>query len=235
MYQFASETLKAKKSKKQPKRRLETNSNLGGVEEETETMLLSICNPEEPVGKWMRHIDIVKAGNMLMLNTMPLGKCRRECRTIEKACNGVLDLLGDEDLSEIILEAAREKAGTAALGKHLCASASSVCTKGKTPLWPDSKIRKNEEFWQLNEEEIADEQRTEDAAKMTGPTGNPMKAYKLSVIPPLRFEHFPSRHSIVKAHTNAHTDPGIIHPPQDVDLAEFTPTQDPRDELKDEL
>lgn len=91
--------------KRQPKRRLETSSNLGGLEEQVETMLTEICNVEKTAGKWLRNYDISKAGSALSLVKRKPGKCRRECRTVEKACNAVLEAQkGDDDLSEVLLQ-----------------------------------------------------------------------------------------------------------------------------------
>ena len=139
------------------KRRLETRSNLGSLEEEVESKLTNICNTEEPDGKWMRGFDIMKVGTALKLKAMPPGKCRRECKTVEKACSNVLSDIEDHDVGEMVIEAVREDEGKAAVAKKMCTKMATVCKKGKTPLWAEGKVRKNEDFWELSEQELKDE------------------------------------------------------------------------------
>ncbi|KAL1530072.1 hypothetical protein AB1Y20_000994 [Prymnesium parvum] len=164
---------------KAPKRRLETSSNLGGVEADVETMLSDICNPETFTGNWTRQFDVVKSANKLELKPMPIGKCRRECRTIEKVCNGILDSLADDDLGEFVLNAAKT-IGASAFPQRMCSKLATVCKKGKTPVWPDGKVRKNEVFIALTESEIDDEHASLRAQKMKTTRGNYIKSYKVS-------------------------------------------------------
>ena len=72
------------------------------------------------------------------------GHCRRECRTIEKACADVVDSV--DELGEYLLEAAREGKSTGTVAQRVCTKMAGVCKKGKTPPWPEGKVRKNEQF-----------------------------------------------------------------------------------------
>ena len=49
---------------------------------------------------WLASLDVAKQGQELVLKASGDGHCRRECRTIAKACENVLAALtdGDEDL-----------------------------------------------------------------------------------------------------------------------------------------
>ena len=42
-------------------------------------------------GAWMANYDIKKSGRSLVLENKGPGYCRRECRTIAKACDGVME------------------------------------------------------------------------------------------------------------------------------------------------
>jgi len=165
--------------KRQPKRRLESSANLGGLEESVETMLLNVCNVEEPTGRWLREYDVRKSGSEVVLKRMPPGKCRRECRTVEKVCSSVLESMSGEDLSEMVLEEVRDEASASAFAEGLCKKVSKACKK-KPPAWPEGKPRRNEEFVPMTKEDFDEEESNDDAAKMVGPTGNPIKSYKLS-------------------------------------------------------
>jgi len=159
------------------KSRLEVRSGLGGLEEEVETILTSICNVDADAGKWLREYDIFKAGSKLQLKRMAQpGKCRRECRTIEKACAAVLETLSDHDLGEMLIAAAREKTPATDLGRQWCSKMAMVCKKGKTPVWPEGKARKNEEYVELTEEDLKSEETIRMASQAKGAHGLPMTA-----------------------------------------------------------
>ena len=56
----------------------------GAVQEYVEKM----CNPLKPEGDWVGTIDLKHEGEALVLAQQPgFGKCQKECRTIEYACN----------------------------------------------------------------------------------------------------------------------------------------------------
>ena len=61
------------------------------------------------------------------------------CRTIEKACAGVVD--GIDELAEYLLTAAREGKSVGTVAQRVCTKMAGVCKKGKTPAWPDSMVK----------------------------------------------------------------------------------------------
>ena len=78
----------------------------GAVQEYVEKM----CNPLKPEGDWVGTIDLKHEGEALVLAQQPgFGKCQKECRTIEYACNEVLDR-ADTDFTEILCAAMPERA-----------------------------------------------------------------------------------------------------------------------------
>ena len=77
----------------------------GAVQEYVEKM----CNPLKPEGDWVGTIDLKHEGEALVLAQQPgFGKCQKECRTIEYACNEVLDR-ADTDFTEILYAAMPER------------------------------------------------------------------------------------------------------------------------------
>ena len=77
----------------------------GAVQEFIEKM----CNPLKPEGEWVGKIDLVKEGDQLLLATQPTaGKCKKECRTIEAACEDVLDK-ADTEFTEILYSGIKEQ------------------------------------------------------------------------------------------------------------------------------
>lgn len=105
-----------------------------------------------------------------------VGKCRRECKTIDKACGQVLEALEDHDFGETLIEAAREKQGAKALASKMCNQMATVCKKGKVPLWKEGKVRKNEEFVALSEQDLKTETMMAEMRKTKGENGLPMTA-----------------------------------------------------------
>ncbi|KAL1524303.1 hypothetical protein AB1Y20_019205 [Prymnesium parvum] len=140
----------AEQPKPQQKRRFQAQENLGGLEGSIEDIVTSICDSESVEGKWMSNYDIVKRGAALKLENqvggdVVGGHCKRECRTIEKACAGVLGSV-ESELGELLLDAIKAKTSAGVLGQRVCTKMARVCKKGKTPEWPEGKIRRNEEF-----------------------------------------------------------------------------------------
>jgi len=135
--------------KSEKKRRFDHSSDLGGLEASVEDLISSVCDSESKEGAWMSDYDIVKRGTALKLESQVGGDtvgghCRRECRTIEKACAGVVD--GIDELAEYLLTAAREGKSVGTVAQRVCTKMAGVCKKGKTPAWPEGKVRKNEQF-----------------------------------------------------------------------------------------
>ena len=135
--------------KTEKKRRFDHSSDLGGIEASVEDLVGSVCDSESKEGAWMAEYDIVKRGAALKLENQVSGEtagghCRRECRTIEKACAGVVDSI--DELAEYLLSAAREGKSAGTVAQRVCTKMAGVCKKGKTPAWPEGKVRKNEQF-----------------------------------------------------------------------------------------
>ena len=55
------------------------------------------------------------------------GHCRRECRTIEKACAGVVDDI--DELGEYLLSAAREGKSAGTVAQRVCVKMAGRCTE----------------------------------------------------------------------------------------------------------
>ena len=109
-------------------------------------------------------MDIVKDNDMLVLDRKGLGRCQRECRTIQKACNSVLEEFHGEEvrqtiqdsLVERLVQVAKEKLPSAEELSHaLCRPAGGVCET--TPRWPKSKKRDDEEHQTEEEAKKMDE------------------------------------------------------------------------------
>jgi len=145
------------------KRRFDSSSALGGVEASLETLLEMVCDADADgkeyngtQGLWLAELDVSKNGQALEITHKGPGHCRRECRTIAKACASVLDLLeeGDEDLSEVLLKAVREKQSLKTVSQRVCTTMTGICKKAKVPLWPAGKVRKDETFKPKDQEEL---------------------------------------------------------------------------------
>ena len=63
-----------------------------------------------------------------------------------------------------------------AVAKRVCTSMATACKKGRTPLWPEGKVRKNEEFVVLSAEDLKSEKSVEEARQMKGENGLPLTA-----------------------------------------------------------
>ena len=105
-----------------------------------------------------------------------VGKCRRECKTIDKACGMVLEALEDHDFGETLIESARGKQGAKALATTMCTKMATVCKKGKVPLYKEGRVRKNEEFVELSEQDLKTEKMMADMRQTKGENGLPMTA-----------------------------------------------------------
>ena len=139
----------AAKPGQQQKRRFESSNSMGELESQMEDVVSNVCNAESKEGKWLSSYDVVKRGSALRLENQVHGDvvggvCRRECRTIEKACVGILEAV--DDMPELLVEAAKAGTSSGMLGQRVCKKLTGVCKKGKTPVWPEGKVRRNEEF-----------------------------------------------------------------------------------------
>jgi hypothetical protein len=116
-----------------------------------EDMLERICDADadgkegrSKEGMWMSQLDISKKGQKLVLENKGPGYCRRECRTIAKACDSVMGKLELEEVAEVLLRSTQEKQSAGMTAQRVCTKMAGVCKK--VPLWPEGKVRKNEEF-----------------------------------------------------------------------------------------
>jgi hypothetical protein len=108
-----------------------------------------ICNPLKPEGEWITYIDLKQQGGELQLAKQPTnGKCQKECRTLEQACNDVLDK-ADTEFTEILYTAVKEKTPLDKVQRYICNRAAGVCKK-KPPVL---KERKDEKFQPMTAEE----------------------------------------------------------------------------------
>lgn len=174
------------KPAKAKKRRFESDSRAGNLEEATEDYLQQMCDPENDGGKeynkpqrssagvWITECDVKKEGRELKIKRLKPGFCRRECRTIQKTCEQVMAQLTDsddydEDLAGFLIRAAKEGLDNGEVGKTMCTKMSKVCKKGKAPLWPEGKPRMDEQFKEKDAEQLKLEKMM---ATMPGENGN---------------------------------------------------------------
>eukprot|EP00238_Polyblepharides_amylifera_P012386 CAMPEP_0196580438 /NCGR_PEP_ID=MMETSP1081-20130531/28629_1 /TAXON_ID=36882 /ORGANISM="Pyramimonas amylifera, Strain CCMP720" /LENGTH=248 /DNA_ID=CAMNT_0041900301 /DNA_START=257 /DNA_END=1003 /DNA_ORIENTATION=+ len=108
-----------------------------------------ICDPEKPAGKWITHLDMLEDGKKIKLveHYQP-GKCKKECRTIAKACEEVIGD-SDTDLAEALYKGDMQRAK---LQNLLCRDLSDVCTNAP-PSVPKSR-KPIEEFVELSDKEV---------------------------------------------------------------------------------
>jgi hypothetical protein len=100
------------------------------VQEFTEKM----CNPLKPEGEWVARIDLVQEGEKLLLATQPEpGRCGRECRTVEAACDEVLDR-ADTDFTEVLYKSVQDGVDLEQVQRYICNRAAGVCKKKAPPL-----------------------------------------------------------------------------------------------------
>ena len=137
-----------------PKRkghRFEHAANTGTLEDDVDAVMDRLCDIESEEGKWMAATDIIKVGTELVLDYIKPGSCRRECRTMQRACEDVVESVDDEMPAALIKAAsAGQSVGMAA--QRVCNKLSKVCKKGATP--PYLGKRKNEEFWPFTDHDL---------------------------------------------------------------------------------
>ena len=107
-----------------------------------------LCNADIKEGAWMTSLDVYQNGTSLELSQKTLGRCKRECRTIEVACKHVLEELEDvyaEGLTEVVKEAMKDGDGPVAVAKSVCDNKrAKLCGKAsKVP--PYTTERKDDE------------------------------------------------------------------------------------------
>ena len=115
------------------------------------------CNPEKDEGSWISKIDLKeKNGELHLLEQENVGKCKRECQTISKACEESVAEV-DTDLAELLW---KDKLSLSKLINEVCYSMSSAC-KGKSSKLKAGERKVDESFQVLTE----DEKKAEDILK----------------------------------------------------------------------
>ena len=113
----------------------------------------NICNPEDEIGYWIRHLDIVydKSAKILALKDKDgISKCKEECVTIARSCETLLeDDIDRDDLSAFLY---KNKLSVDALKEKACKSMSKRCG-GKTKRW-SAKAPKDYKFEEMTEKDI---------------------------------------------------------------------------------
>ena len=134
------------KFQKKRKRDVTEFDGEGAVQEYIEKM----CNPLKPEGDWVGKIDLVEEGDQLQLASQPMhGKCLKECRTIEYACEEILDK-ADTEFTEILYTAVKDKTPVDKVQRFICNRAAGVCKKKAPPL---SGRKVDERFQPMTPEE----------------------------------------------------------------------------------
>ena len=107
------------------------------------------CNPEKEEGNWISKIDLIeKNGDLRLSEQKDVGKCKRECLTISKACEESVAEV-DTDLAELLW---KNKLSLSKLINEVCYSMSSAC-KGKTVKLKTGERKIDETFHVLTEDE----------------------------------------------------------------------------------
>ena len=130
-------------------RQMEDLSSTSAVEDMLERVCDADADGKEGRGKegsWMSELDVSKKGQQLLVEHKGPGHCRRECRTVAKACDSVVEKLENDELAEVLLNGARAQTSTGMIAQRVCVQMAGVCKKGKVPLWPEGKVRQNEVF-----------------------------------------------------------------------------------------
>ena len=107
------------------------------------------CNPDTDEGDWISKFDLVeKDGGLKLHEEDGFGTCRRECRTISKACEESVSEV-DTDIGELLW---KNKLSLSQLINEVCYSLSSVCSK-EPPKLPRGKRQTDEVFQRMTEDE----------------------------------------------------------------------------------
>jgi len=120
-------------------------------EEEMMEVTENICNPETDEGTWIQMEDLSqsKAGMSIKLITQDMiGECRRECRTIEKACGNVFDEYR-EDLAELLYKSQKTPMSLEKISSRVCTKWSKVCPAKTVP----ASYKRKDEYWMPMDEE----------------------------------------------------------------------------------
>ena len=107
------------------------------------------CNPDKEEGSWISKIDLVEKNGELRLDEQKdVGKCKRECQTVSKACEESVAEV-DTDLAELLW---KDKLSLSKLINEVCYSMSSACKRKTAKLKPGER-KINENFHVMTEDE----------------------------------------------------------------------------------
>lgn len=142
--------------------RFEHVTGTGEVHEHVDAVVDRVCDFESDEGAWMAQTDIVKEGEALhLIDYKKQGTCRRECRTMQKTCEALVESM-DFELASYMHKLAEQGVSSGVAQQRVCNQLSKVCKKGNTP--PYLGKRKNEDFWPFTDAEV----RMQMAKKMMG-------------------------------------------------------------------
>lgn len=115
-----------------------------------------VADKADGPGEWIKKVDLVARGERLQLEEQPdFGHCEQECRTVERACEEVVDA-ADTDFSEVVYAAVRDKTDLEKVQRQICNRVTGFC-KTKAPALDGSK-RKDYPFRAMtaDEKQMAD-------------------------------------------------------------------------------
>lgn len=96
----------------------------------------NVCNLKKQEADWILKIDIVEKGDRLeLIEQDSEGQCNSECKTIERACQDVMDY-SDTDVAEYLY---KTKPDLDSLKSFLCKDLTKVCSKAPPPV-PKNRV-----------------------------------------------------------------------------------------------
>ncbi|XP_055824800.1 uncharacterized protein LOC129893316 [Solanum dulcamara] len=96
----------------------------------------NVCNLKKQEADWILKVDIVEQGDRLELVEQDSeGQCNSECKTIERACQDVMDY-SDTDVAEYLY---KTKPDLDSLKSFLCKDLTQVCSKAPPPV-PKNRV-----------------------------------------------------------------------------------------------
>lgn len=135
-YTHATEVLD-KRFKHKAKRRNEFTQFDG--EAALQDFIEKVCVVDKPKGpgEWIARTDLVRDKDRLVLfDTGTPGHCERECRTVERACEEVVEA-ADTDFSEALFQGVKEGTDLEKVQRLVCNRSAKVCKAKPPPLKAD--------------------------------------------------------------------------------------------------
>lgn len=119
-------------------------------EDELQDLASAVCDPDVDEGEWITFYDVTQSepGSPLKLEKEEyLGECRRECRTIAKACRAVYDEFR-EDVAESLYK--RDASSLDKFKSRVCQKWARACPAAKVP----AGYAHPDEYWMPVDEEM---------------------------------------------------------------------------------